>query len=261
MFLQFDGNGALYAQLARALKRAILQGQLKAGTALPATRALAAELGLSRNTVLTAYEMLCAEQLAVARVGSGTFVSASMASGDRATDQGAGAGPDTLRRPPAELAGADASQRRASPALRPALRRALGRSAAGHCMAARTGTRSERRRVGLPAKRRPACPAPGHQRIPRAAARRGVPRRRRGRRQRDAAGDFAARPRADRRRGRSSRSKIPATNSRRARCRRMARACCRSRSTPRVCGSRRCRVGTVSAWSRSRRRTSFRPVP
>ena len=56
MFLQFDGNGALYAQLARALKRAILQGQLKAGAALPATRALAAELGLSRNTVLTAYE-------------------------------------------------------------------------------------------------------------------------------------------------------------------------------------------------------------
>ena len=83
MFLQFDGNGALYAQLARALKRAILQGQLKAGTALPATRVLAAELGLSRNTVLTAYEMLCAEQLAVARVGSGTFVSASMASRDR----------------------------------------------------------------------------------------------------------------------------------------------------------------------------------
>ena len=70
MFLQLDGNGALYAQLARALKRAILQGELKAGAALPATRALAAELGLSRNTVLTAYEMLCAEQLASARIGS-----------------------------------------------------------------------------------------------------------------------------------------------------------------------------------------------
>lgn len=81
MFLQLDGHGALYAQLARALKRSILQGQLTAGTALPATRVLAAELALSRNTVLTAYEMLCAEQLAVARVGSGTFVSASMESG------------------------------------------------------------------------------------------------------------------------------------------------------------------------------------
>ena len=83
MFLQFDGNGALYAQLARALKRSILQGQVKGGTALPPTRALAAELRLSRNTVLTAYEMLCAEHLAVARIGSGTFVSASMASGDK----------------------------------------------------------------------------------------------------------------------------------------------------------------------------------
>ena len=82
-FLQFDGNGALYAQLARALKRAILQGELRAGTALPPTRVLAAELGVSRNTALTAYEMLCAEQLAVARVGAGTFVSMSMASADR----------------------------------------------------------------------------------------------------------------------------------------------------------------------------------
>ena len=201
MFLQFDGNGALYAQLARALKRAILQGQLKAGAALPATRALAAELGLSRNTVLTAYEMLRAEQLAVARVGSGTFVSASTASGDR---------PPIKARVPAQtryaarlrsLPRADASQRRASPALRPALRRAFGRSAAGHRMAARAGTRGERRRLGLPAKRRPACAASGHQRISRAAARRRVPRRRRRRRQRDAAGGLPARPRADRRRG------------------------------------------------------------
>ncbi|MDM0018982.1 MocR-like pyridoxine biosynthesis transcription factor PdxR [Variovorax saccharolyticus] len=83
MFLQFDGNGVLYAQLARALKRAILHGQLKAGAALPATRVLAAELGLSRNTVLTAYEMLCAEQLTVARVGSGTFVATPAVLGDR----------------------------------------------------------------------------------------------------------------------------------------------------------------------------------
>jgi len=78
MFLRFDGNGARYAQLARALKRAILEGRLQAGAALPATRVLAAQLGLSRNTVLTAYEMLRAEQLAVARSGSGTFVSAAI---------------------------------------------------------------------------------------------------------------------------------------------------------------------------------------
>ena len=79
LYLELDGQGARYAQLARALKSAVLHGQLKAGSRLPATRVLATELGISRNTVLTAYEMLCAEQLATAVVGSGTFVAASMA--------------------------------------------------------------------------------------------------------------------------------------------------------------------------------------
>ena len=74
VFLELDGNGALYSQLTRALKQAILRGHLKAGSRLPATRTLAAELGLSRNTVLTAYESLCAEQLAVTTACSGTFV-------------------------------------------------------------------------------------------------------------------------------------------------------------------------------------------
>lgn len=74
MFLPLDGDGELYLQLRRALRSAVRDGRLLAGTRLPATRALAAELKLSRNTVLAAYELLCAEQLAVARSGSGTFV-------------------------------------------------------------------------------------------------------------------------------------------------------------------------------------------
>src|SRR5688572_20438243 len=81
MFLELDGNGPRYSQLTRALKQAILRGHLKAGSRLPATRVLAADLGLSRNTVLTAYELLRAEQLAVAAAGSGTFVAAAMVSG------------------------------------------------------------------------------------------------------------------------------------------------------------------------------------
>ena len=184
MFLQFDGNGALYAQLARALKRAILQGQLKAGAALPATRTLAAELGLSRNTVLTAYEMLRAEQLAVARVGSGTFVSASTASGDRPPIKAKVPAQTRyaarLRSLPALTLRSVAPRLRydlhygeplVDPPLVTAWRRELARAASG-------------RRLGLPAKRRPAGPAPGHQRISRTAARRRVPRRRRRRRQR-----------------------------------------------------------------------------
>lgn len=74
MQLDLDGSGALYAQLARALKRSVLQGQLKAGARLPATRELAVELGVSRNTVVIAYDVLLAEQLAVTKRGSGTYV-------------------------------------------------------------------------------------------------------------------------------------------------------------------------------------------
>jgi GntR family transcriptional regulator/MocR family aminotransferase len=74
MDLGLDGQGALYEQLARALKRAILEGRFAAGSHLPATRELARMLRVSRNTVLSAYELLCAEQLAIARGGSGTRV-------------------------------------------------------------------------------------------------------------------------------------------------------------------------------------------
>lgn len=48
------------ALLAR-LRHAILQGQLRAGTQLPASRTLATTLGLARNTVLFVYEQLIAE--------------------------------------------------------------------------------------------------------------------------------------------------------------------------------------------------------
>jgi len=74
MYLQLDGQGELYRQLLRALKQAILDGRCGGGTRLPATRDLATELRVSRNTVLAAYDLLRAEGLAVARGGSGTFV-------------------------------------------------------------------------------------------------------------------------------------------------------------------------------------------
>jgi GntR family transcriptional regulator/MocR family aminotransferase len=74
MILKLDGQGALFKQLARALKSQILTGGYQPGSRLPATRTLAAALGISRNTVLGAYELLCAEQLAVAHPCSGTRV-------------------------------------------------------------------------------------------------------------------------------------------------------------------------------------------
>lgn len=74
MKLKLDGEGALFEQLARAIKRSILDGRLAPGSRLPSTRTFAVSLGVSRNTVLGAYELLCAEQLAVPRAGSGTRV-------------------------------------------------------------------------------------------------------------------------------------------------------------------------------------------
>lgn len=74
MYLNLDGKGERYLQLLRALKAAILEGRVRSGERLPATRVLSVQLGLSRNTVLAAYELLRSEQLAVSRGGSGTYV-------------------------------------------------------------------------------------------------------------------------------------------------------------------------------------------
>lgn len=60
--------------LERALRDAIRAGRLSAGEKLPASRVLAAELGLSRGTVSAAYNQLVAEGLLLARHGSGTTV-------------------------------------------------------------------------------------------------------------------------------------------------------------------------------------------
>lgn len=74
MFLELDGLGPHYAQLTRAMKAAILDGRMAAGSRLPPTRVLARELELSRTTVLAAYEQLRAEGFIDARVGSGSYV-------------------------------------------------------------------------------------------------------------------------------------------------------------------------------------------
>ena len=53
-------------------------GRLAPGSRLPATRSLAADLGVGRNTVLSAYDQLHAEGYLDGRVGSGSFVSAEL---------------------------------------------------------------------------------------------------------------------------------------------------------------------------------------
>src|SRR5687767_14034052 len=64
----------LQAQLYASIRRAILDGIVVPGTRLPSSRALAADLGISRTTVLLAFDQLAAEGYLTARSGAGTFV-------------------------------------------------------------------------------------------------------------------------------------------------------------------------------------------
>lgn len=75
--LQIDSSleQGLQSQLFSEIRRLLLGGYLRPGAALPATRELAAQLGVSRNTVLLAYERLIAEGYLETRPAIGTFVS------------------------------------------------------------------------------------------------------------------------------------------------------------------------------------------
>lgn len=68
----------LHARVQRAIRQLILDGVLDVGRPLPASRALAKSLGVSRDTVEAAYTQLHAEGFIERRVGSGSFVSARM---------------------------------------------------------------------------------------------------------------------------------------------------------------------------------------
>ena len=72
--LEAGGGVPLYEQLYRQLAEEIRSGQRAAGTPLPGRRTMAGELGVSVNTVDTAYQMLAAEGLAQARPRSGFYV-------------------------------------------------------------------------------------------------------------------------------------------------------------------------------------------
>src|SRR5215469_16538513 len=68
----------LHRQLYEGLRVCITDGTLRAGQRLPSSRGLAAELGLSRITVLNAYAQLLAEGYLQSRIGSGTVVCRSL---------------------------------------------------------------------------------------------------------------------------------------------------------------------------------------
>ena len=69
--------GALhrYRSVYEGIRKAILSRRMSAGIRLPSSRALAEELGVSRNTVVAAFDQLLAEGYVTAATGSGTYVS------------------------------------------------------------------------------------------------------------------------------------------------------------------------------------------
>jgi GntR family transcriptional regulator/MocR family aminotransferase len=74
LVISLDGKGEKTVRVYRALRDAVVDGRLPVGHRLPATRVLAADLGVARNSVATAYERLVAEGYLEARVGAGTYV-------------------------------------------------------------------------------------------------------------------------------------------------------------------------------------------
>ena len=84
--LDRNGGDALHRQIEASIRQRIRSGALPAGVALPPTRALAAELGVTRGVAVEAYAQLVAEGYLTSRSGGYTQVaSASAAAAPLAT--------------------------------------------------------------------------------------------------------------------------------------------------------------------------------
>ena len=85
--LDEESDAPLHRLIYERIRDAILDGSLPAGTRLPSTRILAADLGVSRNTVVAAFEQLRVEGHTTSRRGGGTRVrgAAPRTSSERST--------------------------------------------------------------------------------------------------------------------------------------------------------------------------------
>ncbi|HZD11108.1 MAG TPA: PLP-dependent aminotransferase family protein [Candidatus Binatia bacterium] len=72
--LDHSSEQPLYRQIYSGIREGILQGRLVPSLRLPSSRDLAELLGVSRNTVLNAFDLLLAEGYLDAQTGAGTFV-------------------------------------------------------------------------------------------------------------------------------------------------------------------------------------------
>jgi GntR family transcriptional regulator/MocR family aminotransferase len=95
--LDRNGGGALHRQIEASIRQRIRSGALPAGVALPPTRALAAELGVTRGVVVEAYAQLVAEGYLTSRSGGYTQVASALTAAPSAAP---GPGRPASPRPP-----------------------------------------------------------------------------------------------------------------------------------------------------------------
>src|SRR5215510_10475393 len=96
-YIPFDRASGIpfYRQIYEGYRAAILSGEIRPGQRLPSTRALAAELNISRLPVINGFEQLLHEGYIEGKIGAGTYVNESI--------------PDELTRP--LLSGGQVKQR------------------------------------------------------------------------------------------------------------------------------------------------------
>jgi GntR family transcriptional regulator / MocR family aminotransferase len=79
VMLRHDGHVPLHRQIETSIREAIRAGRLPRGSSLPPSRALAADLGVSRGVVVEAYQQLTAEGYLASQSGGYTRVAAGPA--------------------------------------------------------------------------------------------------------------------------------------------------------------------------------------
>ena len=89
--LDLDSEVPVYQQIADGVRSASGDGRMRPGSRLPPTRDLARELGVNRNTVVAAYELLADSGVVRSHTGKGTFLVAA------GPDTAPGAGGDARR--------------------------------------------------------------------------------------------------------------------------------------------------------------------
>lgn len=94
--LTFKSQISLQAQIREMLVAAILDGHIPVGVPLPSTRVLAQQLGVARNTVALAYELLVNEGYLRTKSRSGHFVNGEILAGRAAARPRPAVLPDAL---------------------------------------------------------------------------------------------------------------------------------------------------------------------